>query len=337
MKKLFLILLISLFSVQLFGCAGGGDAEVKPVYSESYSMNDDYHWRAQTNGAGRTDYAEHENKGGMCVCGKYFDASEALTYGIVTIDGVKGLEVSAYDKESSIVHVEIPAYHTYSGETLPVLQIAAKCFSGSSLRSIKLNEGLIYINNQVFTNTFIEEVIIPNSVKGASPNAWPYTGGLYNTFGGCLSLKRVVMGNGVEKLSGHVFSSCKNLTEVILSENLKEIGNRDFYECKELKTIVLPESLVYVPESEIYSPEVEKIVTLHRKFTYTKEIFLNITKEQLRAMTVPLYERDRVTGEVIPDNIQRNPGWCEGWAGLADVYYVGEWHYDQNGKPVPNK
>ena len=126
MKKILLILLISLFSVQLFGCSGDGeDAEVKPEYSSVYSMNDGYHWRAQTNGAGRTDYAEHENNGGKCVCGKYYDASSALTYGVVNIDGVKGLEVKAYNKSSPIVHVEIPAYHTFNGETLPVLQIAA--------------------------------------------------------------------------------------------------------------------------------------------------------------------------------------------------------------------
>ena len=333
MKKLFLILLISLFSVQLFGCAGGGETEVEPEYSTVYSMNDNYHWRAQLNGDGRTDYAEHENDGGKCVCGKYFDASEALTYSVVTIDGVKGLEVSAYDKNSSIVHVEVPAFHDFNGETLPVLQIGQNSFSESSLRSIKLNEGLIYVNKGAFTSTFIEEFIFPDSVKGQSPSIWPGHGGLDTVFYDCASLKRVVLGDGIKILGGYVFANCKNLSEVVFGNNIEEIWVRAFYECKSLNEIVLPKSLVYIQEGDIYDKNVGKIVSLNRMFPYASTIYLDITKEEYRALVVPLFERDVVTGEIIPDNIQRKPGYCEGWAGMADIIYKGEWAYDANGKP----
>ncbi|MBR3804672.1 MAG: leucine-rich repeat domain-containing protein [Clostridia bacterium] len=336
MKKIILALLIAIISLQLFGCASDdAEKEETPVYAEVYTVNDDYHWRAQLNGTGRTDYAEHENYKGKCVCGKYYDSSEVLTYRKVTILGEEGLEVSAYDKTSSVIHVEIPAYHEFNGETLPVLQIGGSCFADSALKSIKLNEGLIYINKQAFRNTFIEEIVIPNSVKGSNPLDYLKSGGLYNTFGGCSNLKRVVMGNGIEVLGGYVFSSCKNLSEITLSSNLSQIGNRDFYECKELKEIVIPSTLIYMPESEIYAPAVEKIVTLNVKFNYARSIYLNITKQDLIDLTVPLYNRDIVTGEKIPDNIQRNPGYCEGWAGFADLYYLGEWIYDENGKPKP--
>ena len=333
MKKLLLILLIALFSMQIFGCAGGdGSENVEPVYASEYSSNDNYHWRAQTNGTGKTDYAKHENKKGKCICGKYFDSSVALTYEKVVINGVEGLSIAAYNNDIGVEHVEVPAYNTFNGERLPVIQLAASCFAKSSLRSIKLNEGLLYINRSVFNSSMLEEIVIPNSVIGCAPGDVSYKG-LYNTFGGCNNLKRAVIGDGIEVVGGYVFSSCVNLSEVILGKNVKELRIRAFYECKELKEIVLPESLVYIQEGEIYTPAVDKILTLNRMFTYASRVYLNITKEEYRALKVPLFERDMVTGEVIPDNIVRNPGYCEGWEGMADIIYKGEWEYDANGKP----
>ncbi|MBR3804673.1 MAG: leucine-rich repeat domain-containing protein [Clostridia bacterium] len=336
MKKILLTLLIAVISLQLFGCMGGGDNEVKPEYSSVYSMNDNYHWRAQTNGTGRTDYAAHKNDKGKCVCGKYYDSSSVLTYTKKTIDGELAYEVSAYDKNSDIVHVEIPSVYKAQGDAqpLPVLVIAEGCFKASELRSIKLNEGLRYINRTAFSSTFITEIDIPDSVLGQQKSVYPYSGGLYNTFGECGSLVRVKIGNGVSIIESHTFASCKNLSEVELGSSVTTIGIRAFYECKSLNEIVLPESVNYIPEGEIFTPAVGYITSLNRCFTYASRIYMNITKEELRDLTVPLYERDRVTGEVIPDNIQRNPGFCEGWAGMADIIYKGEWKYDQNGKPV---
>ena len=64
-------------------------------------------------------------------------------------------------------------------------------------------------------------------------------------------------------------------------------------------------------------------------------------------MVVSLVERDRQSGMPLDENgIEIDPnvyetvtdfGFIEGWAGFANVYYLGEWHYDSNGNPVPNK
>ena len=142
-----------------------------------------------------------------------------------------------------------------------------------------------------------------------------------------------MLGDGIKILGGYVFANCKNLSEVVFGNNIEEIWVRAFYECKSLNEIVLPKSLVYIQEGDIYDKNVGKKVSLNRMFPNASTIYLDITKEEYRALVVPLFERDVVTGEIIPDNIQRKPGYCEGWAGMADILYKGEWAYDANGKP----
>lgn len=310
---------------------------IKAIWkSNYYTYNDTHHWYSQYNGETKFNYTEHKSDGGKCACGKYLDASSALTYTKTTIDGELAYEVTLYDKDSSIVHVEIPAYYKGAGDekALPVLVIAEGCFKASGLKSIKLNEGLRYINRTAFCSTNITEIDIPDSVLGQQTSIYPYSGGLYNTFSECNELVSVKIGNGITIIESHTFASCKNLSNVVLGENVQKIGIRAFYECKSLKEIVLPASLNYIPEGEVYTPAVDKVVALNRCFTYASKIYMNITKEELIALTVPLYNRDEITGEVIADNIQRNPGFCEGWSGIADIYYKGEWKYDKDGKPV---
>lgn len=305
-----------------------------PVYANEYSFDDRYHWRAEVGGEGKIDYDTHSDIGGKCeVCDYYYDSSEALTYELVTYDGVEGYEVTQYDKTMGILHVEVPTY--YDG--VPVISIAAYAFQNSPLESIKLNEGLIYIGRDTFRGTMIEEFIMPSTVLGMQPGSYPnYVNGMNNTFTSCVNLKRVVLNDNIKTIGGYVFGSCKVLEEVILGKNVESIRTRAFYECKELKSIVIPAKVNYMPESEIYSNAVKKKVTLNRYLFYAEEAFLEMTREEYESRLVPLYERDMLTGEIIPDDIVRNPGICEGWEGIADLYFAGEWHYDENGKPVPN-
>ncbi|MBE5743787.1 MAG: leucine-rich repeat domain-containing protein [Clostridiales bacterium] len=324
MKKIFSVIITSvLLALNLcFFTACGGGEDVSPEYSETYTFNENMHWRNQLNGNGRTDVGSHVNDSGKCkVCNYYYDASEFLSFVKVSYNGETYYAVNKFEgeKRGAYKHIEIPAYHQKLGDTapIPVIAINAYIFSPTKnlgiekIYSIKLNEGLKFIGNGAFSNTMLKEAVIPNSVTGGINGIggvtfdeegnqvgvgkfqyWPSsTAGLYNVFGGCSSLKRVVIGNGLHKIEGYLFSSCSQLEEVILGEGINKIAQRAFYECKSLKQIVLPASLVSIPEGSIYTSAADEYQALTRIFEYTNDIYLNITKEEYKKLVIRKVKR----------------------------------------------
>ncbi|MBO7214667.1 MAG: leucine-rich repeat domain-containing protein [Clostridia bacterium] len=372
MKKLSTILLIisCLFCMLGNGCFansssqsgdnGGNNApsqeQTDPVYEEKYTYNTTHHWRKQTNGDGKADYAEHVNESGKCVCGKYFECPN-LTYKMVTVDGITGYGVSAYDgtNPDAYDHIEIPAYYQGVNDKNPVrvIAIAGDVFSKTAhtdyktIKSVKLNEGLLFIGNAAFAGTDIVEVVIPDSVLGGSLNAnfqrWPTHGGLYNVFGRCAKLKKAVIGNGVTIVGSYTFSECVKLQEVKFGSNVREIQQRAFYECKEYKTIVLPERLVSIPEGSVLYSLSNAYIPQVSVFPYGEKIFMEMSESQYQSLRIKTVERDPVTGYpkdytgnfLHPDEYSPTTyGIVSGWSGVAMVYYQGEWEFDVNGKPV---
>ncbi len=376
MKKLLIIFVIIVALFSLTACGGSeGDS---PRYSETYSYNDNLHWKNQLNGTGRTDVGEHVNDKGKCsVCDYYFDASEFLTYAKVNYDDNVYYAVYAYKGNGSNVYlnIEIPAYYQGVNDSSPIQVIAinASAFAPGKnagiehIKSIKFNEGLKFIGNSAFSGTLIEEVVVPNSVIGGINGIsgvtfdedgnqltngkftyWPSsTQGLYNTFSGCKKLKRAIIGNGLYKLDGYVFSSCDSLEEVVIGDSVNKMGTRIFYCCPSLKYVILPALLESIPESHIETGG--RYVSLYNIFEGSKnypEIFFKMTREKYKSIPkLKLVQRDIITG--VPLDKNGNPvnlssfsfetyGYVEGWCGMADIYFDGEWHYDENGKPTPN-
>ena len=372
-----IILIVTLFS----GCSSGGESgPEEPRYASVYSYDEYGHWYAQLNGDGIKGYQEHANYRGRCKCGGKYYFSDDVIYTLRFDADKEGnpilneetgepnfyYAVTEYLGEyDSDTHIEIPAmlcqplpvfdedaedYNEIYAETIleyaeeieyPVLVIEASVFKPTgnkiSIDSIKLNEGLKTIGNNAFVNSSIQELIIPNSVEGS----------IYNTCGGCASLRRVVIGDGVTSLRGYCFSSCTNLTEVVLGKNIKSMGSRNFYCCSNLGDIVIPKSLVSIPEGHIYSNATKKYVSIFNQFQGAamgspSALFLEITEEEYNALVIPQMPRDNETGYPLDQN--GNPvepsaykattyGLVEGWNNGSKLYFKGEWKY-VNGKPV---
>jgi hypothetical protein len=300
----------------------------------------------------------------------YFECND-LVYELRTVYGKYGYCVKAYngDDVNAYEHIEIPAFHQEEGdeEPIPVIAIAGDVFSTiehktyKAIKSVKLNEGLLFLGNGAFEGTSIEEVVIPDSVIGGSLtydfSRWPTHGGLYNVFASCSNLKSVDTGNGLQIIGMYTFAYCNSLTTVKYGSNLKEIRQRAFYEAYGYENVVLPSTVISLPECSIFdrgetfdennNNDLEMWLSEVRTFPYAENIFLSITKETYRSMVVSIAERDRVSGMPLDkDGNELDPnvyetltdfGFVEGWGGFANVYYLGEWHYDDNGNPVPNK
>lgn len=337
MKKLFSLLLSIVFITCLStACNNDGDDSGvnSPVYAEEFSYNETHHWREQVNGNGRIEegYHREENGGGRCeVCRMYFEC-EDLEFRKITLDGVDGYELYEYnDNPGAYLHVEVPAYYDGVDGLLPVLSIADHVFNADAgynsiaIKSIKLNEGLKRIGLDCFSYTSFKELIIPNSVVGY----------LRHVTVNCIELERVVIGDGVEDLRGSNFSGCISLKEIKFGSSVKRVEMRNFYAVTDVEYVVLPKSLECILEEEIYVSSSNHYYKLNNLFEGCSPIFyLEITKDEHDLLIHEPRLRDPIDNKLLDEDYTY--GWCEGWSGNSKVYFKGEWHYDENGKPVKN-
>lgn len=60
-------------------------------------------------------------------------------------------------------------------------------------------------------------------------------------------LKRMILGEGIEKIGGGAFRNCIGIEEIVIPDSVKEIGNYAFGGCRGLKKIHLPEKIESLP------------------------------------------------------------------------------------------
>lgn len=372
MKRVLALLLVLTASCGFYltGCKMPEDSSSEVKYYDEYTYNENYHWRNQIDGDGLTDYEEHSNEKGKCKCGMYYECPD-IEYEIHTVYGKTGYCVMAYNGANPYAyeHIEIPAFHQEDDdlEPVPVIAIAGDVFSTvehssyKAIKSVKLNEGLLFLGNGAFEGTAIEKVVIPNSVIGGcltyDLSKWPYHGGLYNVFAACSLLTEVDTGDGIEVIGMYTFSYCDALKTVKYGRNVKEIRQRAFYEAYGYENVVLPATVVSLPEGSYFdlgdtfdennNNDLQRWLSEVNVFPFAKKVFLSITKEEHKQMSLKLMARDIVTGMpynkdgelVEPVNHYEtftDYGYVEGWCGWATIYFSGEWYYDDYGNPVPN-
>lgn len=356
------------------GDVGGGEQNPpavtpdEPVYSTEISFDETGHYYAQLNGDGKKDYKPHYIMRGKCLtCGYYAktdDIRYELKYEIVNGEPEFYYAVAEYLNVGMEydIHIEIPVTHkqnapVYTGESddnydaiiaenaevisateYPVLEISDWVFNKKDLQSIKLNEGLKTIGNGAFAYTSIKSLVIPNSVVGK----------ITQLCVGCTMLKSVVIGDGITLMDYYNFTYCSQLQNVKIGKNVTEIRERNFYECVNIEYLVIPKSVISIPESEIYFKNVDKYIAINNLFQGgtppSQGIYFEITKEEYNALCIPLLERDKETGLTV-DPITKQPipfeefeytsyGYVEGWCANSKLFFLGEWEYDENGKPT---
>jgi hypothetical protein len=115
-----------------------------------------------------------------------------------------------------------------------------------------------------------------------------------------INAKRLILPIEVEKISESVFCKMQQIEEIILPPNLKEIGFTAFSGCTKLKYIVIPSSVDKIDGGAFQQTGLEAIFS---------------------------------------ESLAKPSKWLRGWnSGCnAKVYWKNEWHYNENGDPVPNK
>ena len=155
-----------------------------------------------------------------------------------------------------------------------VIQIGSEAFSGcTALERVGLPESLTAIYNNAFQDCIsLQSIYLPDSITvlGAQafsgcekletvnyPENWTWNWDEEDSyesaspFYDCVSLKSIVIPEGVTRVPEYAFRNAESFTEIVLPSTLQEIGYQAFLECIGLTNIVLPSSL-RVLEEEAY-------------------------------------------------------------------------------------
>ena len=99
--------------------------------------------------------------------------------------------------------------------------------------TITIREGTVGICANAFSNSTIQSVSFPNSLKYICDSA----------FNGCNNLKSISIPEGVEAIGDYAFNACQNLEGVILREGLISIGDTAFNCCEKLRSVTIPHTV----------------------------------------------------------------------------------------------
>ena len=128
------------------------------------------------------------------------------------------------------------------------------CYQCTALKEIILPNGIEIIYEGAFSDSGLESITIPDSVKIIKPDNYNY-----GAFADCKNLQTVNIGNGIEIIGIRAFSGCTNLSRVTIGSGLKIINEEAFHKCKALKTITLPNAVKIIEGKAFYQSGLESI------------------------------------------------------------------------------
>lgn len=158
-------------------------------------------------------------------------------------------------------------------------------------------------SNSFYSNTKIKKIIIPNTVKIISKNAFDH----------CLGLETVEIEDGVTEIDDGAFYFCSKLANITLPDSIKVIGSEAFMLCASLKDITIPDGVTTIGKEAFASCFEAKSLVIPDSVTSIGEgAFSNC--EKITNITIPKGIKtiakgafdgcSSLTNVIIPDNIE---------------------------------
>lgn len=134
-------------------------------------------------------------------------------------------------------------------------------FSCTALREVAYPRNLAEGGDYMFSQTAIEEIIIPEGVTRIPDGTFSQCAKLkkitipdsvtdigYNCFSFCTTLETIDLPKGLTSLERRTFAFCSALKSVVIPENVSAIGAEAFADCTSLISVDLPEGLAVLGE-----------------------------------------------------------------------------------------
>ena len=137
-------------------------------------------------------------------------------------------------------------------------------FSGTEFKTVEFETGVTKVPDDILTNSDVEEVILPDTVKEIGARS----------FWGCKSLKSISLPEGLETLGQYCFRDCEGLEEITIPSTLKQVGGAlgPSFENSGLKKVTFAEGITGIPSSiftgaskltEVVLPESMKVISAY--------------------------------------------------------------------------
>ena len=160
-------------------------------------------------------------------------------------------------------------------------QIAQKAFWGCyTLTHISIPDCVSSIEDNAFSGTSLEEIIIPYSVRSIGEKAFYECEDLKKvtlqnnmteiaerSFCGCTSLKSINIPKSVTTIGASAFYDCTSLKDLVLPDNITSIGERAFHNCSSLTKVTIPDSVTEIGRYAFYSCNDLRKVTIGKNVT----------------------------------------------------------------------
>lgn len=137
--------------------------------------------------------------------------------------------------------------------------IGYNAFWGAGLTGdLVIPEGIEKIEYQAFSETQINKVTLPNSLKEIGTS----------TFSRCEELTSVNISESVTKIPTYCFYNCPKLESITIPDNVQSIGESAFLSCSSLESINIPSGVTSIPSRAFEDCSALKLVTLHDNVSY---------------------------------------------------------------------
>ena len=185
------------------------------------------------------------------------DDTTGITY-IVHYDGT----ASIYKYDGTVTNLVIQGPNG-----CVVTDIYPQVFSGSSIESIVLPEGLTHIGKEAFKYCYnLTEISLPSTLKEIGNYAFYNCTALTNltlpegivhigayAFSNCHGLDQITLPTTLEKLDDHAFSNCQYLQSATVNGTNLTVSNDAFRNCTALQSLTLTDGIVAIGDNAFNS------------------------------------------------------------------------------------
>ncbi len=160
---------------------------------------------------------------------------------------LKNIQTSAFENCKSLNNFKIP-------ETVTTINNCA-FWNCDSLKEIKIPDSVTFYGKAVFFSCdSLENVVVGDGVAAlecrdysVSEN-WGKENNRNGAFEGCISLKQITIGKGVETIGQDAFAGC-GLLEIVIPDNVKTMSHGVFMNCAKLKKVVIGNGVTSIGNS----------------------------------------------------------------------------------------
>ena len=173
-----------------------------------------------------------------------------------------------------------------------VKKIDCKFFHNKSIKTVKIEADISTLNEKLFSNTEIEEVILPKSVKRIEKQC----------FKGCRCLRKISGGENISFIGEEAFMGCESLASLDIHTSVVSLylERSCFKDCKSLKSIHI--KCAELPDGCFEG--CEKLVSIYIKDVkfIGKRALCNCTSLEKFVMNAIMKSNNEKVGEIIKES-----------------------------------